>query len=120
MSFKAVDYLIFGQQRSELDAEILAEFSPFLVTKSFSFLDGGTFVDFINDSLNVHGALFKNKEEQFKFFDHMIPRQKRKRINYIKKPKAVKEKEAVPVPIPEFYSKREIDLFETLTKYPHE
>lgn len=118
MSFKTVDYLLFGKQTPELDAELLAEFSPFLVTKSFSFLNDGVFCDYINDSLNRYGNILKSKEEQFKLFDNLTMRQKKKRINYIKKPKATKEKEAVP--IPEFYSKREIDLFETLTKYPHE
>ncbi len=118
MSFKTVDYLIFGKQTQELDAELLAEFSPFLVTKSFSFLNDGVFCDYINDSLNLYGNLFKNKEDQFRFFDNIILKQKKKRINYIKKPKMTKEKEVIP--IPEFYSKREIDLLEYLTKYFHE
>lgn len=118
MSFKAVNYLLFEKQVPELDAELLAEFSPFLVTKSFSFLNDGVFCDYINDSLNLYGGLFKNREDQFKLFDNLTIRQKKKRINYIKKAKPSKEKESVP--IPEFYSSREIDLFETYTKYPHE
>lgn len=112
MSFNTVNYLLFGEQVLELDAELLSEFSPFLVTKSFSFLNDGVFSDYINDTLNVYGNLFKNKEDQFRFFDNMIPRQRKKRINYIKKPKATKEKEVVP--IPEFYSKREISMFERM------
>lgn len=114
MSFQTVEYFLFGKQKQELDSEFLSEFSPFLVTKSFSFFNDGVFCDYINDSLNLYGNLFKNKEDQFRFFDNLIMRQKKKRINYIKKPKAIKEKEAIP--IPEFYSKREIDLFGTYTK----
>lgn len=114
MSFKAVDQLLFRDPKPELDAELLAEFSPFLVTKSYSFYGKGILCDYINDTLNLYGNLFKNREDQFKFFDNVIIKQSWSKINYIKKPKAVKEKEAVP--IPEFYSKREIDLFETYTK----
>ena len=117
MSFKTINYLLFEKQQPELDSELLEEFVPFLTTKSFSFIGKGQFVDYINDTLNVYGNIFPNKEDTFKFFDNVIPRQRKTKIDYIKKPKVEKTEEQV---IPEFYSKREFDLFEQMSKYEHE
>ena len=117
MSFKATNYLLFDQSKNELDNELLEEFSPWMTTKTFSFYDDGKFVDYINDTLNVYGNIFKTKEGNFKFFEKVIPKQKRKKITYIKKGKMEKPQN---IPIPEFYSKREIDMFENMCKYNHE
>lgn len=117
MSFKTVNYLLFEKKNPELDSELLEEFNPFLTTKSFSFTNNGKFSDYINDTLNMYGNLFTNKEDTFKFFDNVIPRQRKHRIDYLKKPKVEKTDEQV---IPEFYSKREFDLFEQMSKYEHE
>jgi hypothetical protein len=113
MSFKATNYLIFDQSNKELDNELLEEFNPWMTSKTFSFYNDGEFVNYINDFLNGNTNLFKTKDEQFKYFENIIPRQKYKRISYIKKTKKEKVEE---VPIPEFYSRREIDLFENLNK----
>ena len=117
MSFKTTDYLIFKQDKKELDNELIENFNPYLTIKSFSFYDGGKMVDYINDTLNSYGYIFKNKEDQFKFFENIIPKQKYKKINYIKKPKQEKLESS---PIPEFYSKREIDMMGDMCKYNHE
>jgi hypothetical protein len=117
MSFKTVNYLLFEKQQPELDSELLEEFSPFLTAKSLTFVGKGEFSDYVNDTLNVYGNLFPNKEETFKFFDNVIPRQKKTKINYLKKPKVEKVEEEV---IPEFYSKREFDIFKRMSKYEHE
>jgi hypothetical protein len=116
VSFKTTDYLIFKQNKKELDNELLSEFNPYLTTKTFSFYDP-SLVDYINDTLNTYGNIFKSREDQFKFFENVIPKQKPRRINYIKKNKA--EKVEI-TPIPEFYSKREIDMFKDLNKYLYE
>ena len=105
MSFKASNYLIFDKPKKELDGELLAEFSPWMTTKTFSFYGDGQLTDYINDTLNRYSDLFKVKEDQFRFFENIIPKQKRKRITYIKKAKKEKVED---IPIPEFYSKREI------------
>jgi len=116
MSFKTTDYLIFKQDKTELDNELLENFNPFLTTKTFSFYENGKFVDYINDFLNSYN-IFKTKEDQFKYFEHIIPKQKYKKIAYIKKPKAEKIDQ---IHIPEFYSKREIDMMDDMRKYIHE
>jgi hypothetical protein len=119
MSFKTVNYLLFEKQNHELDAELLAEFSPFLVSKSLTFCRGGVFTEFVNNTLNVYGNALPSKEETFKFYDNMIPRQRKTKIDYMKKSKAEKSKEDEQ-PIPEFYSKREVDMMDELSKYLHE
>jgi hypothetical protein len=117
MSFNTIQYLLFLKNKPELDSDLLESFVPFLTTKTFSFYNND-YVDYINESLNVYGYIFDSKENQFKFFDNIIPKLKRKKIDYIKKTK--KEKEKDPIPVPEFYSKREIDMIESLCKYLHD
>lgn len=118
MSFNTVNYLIFEKRRPELDNELLEGFSAFLTMKSFSFLQSGKYVDYINNTMNVYGNIFDNKEDQFKFFENIIPKQhNRRRIDYIKKSKIKKEENAI---IPEFYSKREIENLEDLNNYFYE
>ena len=113
MSFKATNYLLFDQSKKELDNELLEEFNPWMTAKTFSFYDDGSMVDYINDTLNVYGDIFKTKEDQFRFFENIIPKVPKKRITYIKKSKKEKLEN---MPIPEFYSKREIDMFEDMSK----
>jgi hypothetical protein len=117
MSFKATNYLLFEERNSELDSELLQEFSPYMTNKTLSFYGDGILIDHVNDILNVYGNLFSNKEDQFKFFENIIPKLPKKKINYIKKQKVEKKEET---PIPEFYSKRELEMFEEMYKYSYE
>lgn len=87
MSFKTTNYLLFDKRKKDLDNELLEEFNPFVTTKTFSFYENGKMVDYINHTLNMYGNLFKTKEEQFRFFENIIPIQQRKKIQYLKKPK---------------------------------
>lgn len=118
MSFNTTNYLIFQKDRKELDNELLESFNPYLTMKTFSFYGGGCMINYINDTLNCYGNIFESKEDKFRFFENVIPKQKYKKISYIKSPKFEKMDE--PQPIPEFYSKRELDLFENVSKYPYE
>ncbi len=107
--FDAVNYLLYEKNKSDLDHDILQEFNPFITTKVFSFYDSGKYCNYINDTLNVYSGIFKTKEEEFMFFDSVIPKLKRRKSEYIKKSK--KDKIGEPDKgIPEFFSKREIDL----------
>lgn len=112
MSFKTTNHLLFEKKKGELDVELLESFNPYIVTKSLSFL-GMEVVEFTNDTLNVYGNIFETKEDKFKFFENMIPKTKKRKIDYIKRPKPeIKE----DVMIPEFYSKRELDILDTYFK----
>lgn len=117
MSYNATNYLIFQQNKPELDGELLLEFSPYLTMKTFSFYEGGKMVDYINDTLNRYGGLFESADDKFKFYEHVIPIQPKRRINYIKRPKLPSSSEDDKKPIPEFYSSREIDILDHTRKY---
>lgn len=117
MSFNTINYLLFDKRRRELSNELLEEFNPWMTTRYFSFYNDGVNSDYINETLNRYGNLFKIKEDQFRFYEHLIPVQKRKKLSYMKKNK-VDKKDLLP--IPEFLSRREIDMFEDMSKYHHE
>ena len=106
---------MFEKNKKELDNVLLANFSPFITQKAFSYYNDGADCDYINSTLNRFQNVFETPEDQFKFFDNIIPKLKRRKYNYLKKPKLEKiEKDTKP--IPEFYCKRELDMFETLNK----
>lgn len=106
--FETVNYLLFQKNKNELDNEILEGFVPYMVGRYLSFYDKN-YVEYVNDTINTYGRVFDNKEDQFKFYDNIIPKLKRKKIDYIKKPKESSKKKEEPI-IPEFYSKRELNF----------
>jgi len=107
--FESVNYLLHEKNKSELDVDLLQDFKPHFTTKVFSYYDSGKYCNYINDTLNVYSGIFKTKEDEFKFFDAVIPKLKRRRSEYIKKPKVEEVKEEVQH-IPEFMSIREMSM----------
>lgn len=110
MLFDTINYLLFEKRKSELDNELLEYFQPYVVTRYMTFFSND-FVQYANESLNKYGQIFKTKEDQFRFFENIIPATRKKRINYVKRPKEEKVKEDVDAAVPEFYSKREMEMF---------
>jgi len=104
--FNTINYLLF-QKRKELDSELLEEFTPYMVARYMSFYDKNL-LTYVNDTINRYGDVFSIKEDQFRFYENMIPILKRKKINYVSRKK--KEKVEETQIIPEFYSKREISM----------
>jgi hypothetical protein len=80
--------MLFGE-KSEMTNELLEEFSPYMVTRYLSFYDKDL-LKYANETLNVYGQIFETDEEKFRFFENVIPKLKRKRINYISKSKYTK------------------------------
>lgn len=107
-AFDTINYLLYNKSKKELDNELLVEFDPYLTLKAFSFYGQGTYVNFINDTLNSYSKIFKTEEDRFRFFENVIPKLKKSKFEYIKRPKKEKVEE-VKLPVPEFYSQREID-----------
>jgi hypothetical protein len=101
---------MFEERRKELDGELLSEFSPWMARKMLSFYEKGKLVSYINDTINMYDNIHKCKEDQFRFYEYMIPIQKKKHVNYIKRNREDEKKESLIVP--EFYSRRELELFE--------
>ena len=110
--FKAINHILFENSSKEIDSESLEEFVPYMVTRYFSFYDDGKYIDYINSTINKYYGIFKSTEEEYKFYENIIPKLKKKKINYIKKIKKDKNKETPIKVIPDFYSKKE---WETLT-----
>lgn len=109
--FDAINYLLHEKNKKELDPDLIQEFNPYMTTKVFSFYDSGKYCNYINDTLNSYSNLFKTKEEEFIFFDSIIPKLKRRKSEYIKKIKSDKGKVDAQH-IPEFLSKRELDIYD--------
>lgn len=114
LMFNTINYFLFEEKKNELNYELVDEFSPFYTTKTLSFFKGGQYAQYINDTLNLYGNIFDNKEEQFKFYENVIPKHKRKqRLDYIKKNKSESESEEIPQ---EFYSKKELKMLNEMLK----
>jgi hypothetical protein len=108
--FETINYILYEKNKTELDPDLLQGFSPFMTSKVFSYYASGEYCNYINDTLNIYSGIFKTKEEEFKFFNNIIPKLKMRRSEYIKKSKNEKIVEDIQH-IPEFLSKREIALY---------
>lgn len=113
MSFNTINHLFFEKKKKELDADLLDSFNPYVTMRAFTMMNP-ELSWYINDSLNSYFNIFDTKDDKFKFFENIIPKQKRRKYDYLKKNK--KEKVEENSPVPEFYSKREIDILNNLFK----
>jgi len=110
--FKAINYLLF-ENRKPLDSEILEEFHPYMVGRYLSMYDK-SFVSYVNETLNVYGKIFDDKEDQLRFYENIVPKLKRKNIDYVKRKKMETENEEIQNTIPEFSSSREIEEYQKI------
>jgi hypothetical protein len=81
--FNAINHILFDK-KGEMTNELLAEFSPYMVTRYLSFYDGDL-LNYANETVNKYSEIFDTDEERFRFFENIIPKLKRKNINYISK-----------------------------------
>ena len=95
MSFNTVNNILFKKDK-KTNLDDLTEFNPFLTMKTFSFYEEGKMVDYINDTLNIYGFVFSNTEDQFNFFNNVIPKLPKKRITYLKRKKNKETDETIP------------------------
>jgi hypothetical protein len=109
--FDTINYLLHEKNKPDLDPDLLQEFNPYFTSKVFSYYDSGKYSGYINDTLNLYSGIFKTREEEFKFFDAIIPKLKRRKSEYIKQVK-VEDEVKDTRHIPEFLSKREIDSYD--------
>ena len=105
--FKAITHILFEDPSKDIDSETLGEFVPYMITRYFSFYENGEYVDYINSTINKYQGIFLTVEEEFKFYENIIPKLKKKKINYIKKIKKDTVKIETVNFIPDFYSKKE-------------
>lgn len=71
-------------KKGEMTNELLEEFEPYMVTRYLSFYDNNL-LNYANETVNKYAQIFETDEERFRFFENIIPKLKRKKINYIKK-----------------------------------
>jgi hypothetical protein len=81
--FNAINHILFDK-KGEMTNELLAEFSPYMVTRYLSFYDGDL-LNYANETVNKYSEIFETDEERFRFFENIIPKLKRKNIKYISK-----------------------------------
>ena len=81
--FNTINHIIFDK-KGEMTNELLEEFSPYMVTRYLSFYDDDL-LNYANETVNKYSQIFETEEERFRFFENVIPKLKRKNINYIKK-----------------------------------
>jgi hypothetical protein len=81
--FNAINHILF-EKKGEMTNELLAEFSPYMVTRYLSFYDGDL-LNYANETVNKYSEIFDTDEERFRFFENIIPKLRRKNINYISK-----------------------------------
>jgi hypothetical protein len=83
--FDSINHMLFTK-KGEMTNELLEEFSPYMVTRYLSFYDDDL-LNYANETVNKYSQIFETEEERFRFFENVIPKLKRKRINYISKKK---------------------------------
>ena len=81
--------MLFTKQ-GDMTNEMLEEFSPYMVTRYLSFY-GDDLLNYANETVNKYSQIFETEEERFRFFENVIPKLKRKRIDYISKKKKYNE-----------------------------
>jgi len=85
--FNTINHIIFDK-KGEMTNELLEEFSPYMVTRYLSFYDDDL-LNYANETLNKYDQIFETEEEKFKFFENVVPKLKRKRINYISRKRKI-------------------------------
>jgi len=110
--FKSINHILFEKPAKEIDPEELENFAPYMVCRYLSFYGNSEYVDYANNTLNKYSGLFKTDDELFRFYEHVVPTLKKKKINYVKKFK--KEKFDIVKNVPEFSSRREMKMLTNL------
>lgn len=82
--FDIIDGIAFSKKQTTTQAEDEKSYQPFLVNRWLSMLDGNA-AKIVNETMNRYGQVF-NTEEQYNFLLNVLPRYKKQRINYIKRP----------------------------------
>ena len=107
--FDFVTNILFEKNKIDIDIAATELYSPDIVNRYVTFADK-SLVRLINDSVNRHGAVFNINVEHYNFLHALIPKIKRKYINYTKKKKKDREVYERVCNVYEL-SQREVDLY---------
>ena len=107
--FDFVTNILFEKNKLDVDVTSSQLYSPYIVNRYITFADK-QFVPIINNSVNRYGSVLSINVEHYNFLHALIPKSKRKYINYVKKNKRDKKTYERVCDLYEL-SHREIDLY---------
>jgi hypothetical protein len=90
--FNFIDSVLFTKKKLNTINEGETQFNLYMLNRWGSMYSSDV-AYIINETSNKYGKLFQTKEEQYQFVLNMLPKVKKKRINYIKKTKEEAKKE---------------------------
>mgnify|MGYP006408033573 FL=1 len=107
--FDFVTNILFEKDKVDIDITSAQIYSPYIVNRYVTFADV-RFVSAINNSVNMYGSAFSINVDHYNFLHFLIPKTKRKYINYTKKIK--KDKTTYERVCKQYeLSQREVDLY---------
>ena len=107
--FDFVTNILFEKNKIDIDITSGQLYSPYIVNRYITFADK-SLVRLVNNSVNKYGSVFSINVEHYTFLHALIPKIKRKYINYTKK---IKKEKSVYENVCKQYelSHREVDLY---------
>jgi len=91
--FNYLSNILFTKKDKELKTlDQQSDYQPFLINRWCSMLNKQT-CQIVNTTTNTMYQVFENKTDHYKFLHYVIPRERFKRINYIKKIKPEKQQQ---------------------------
>ena len=90
--FNFIDSILFSKKKLNTINEGETEFNSYMVNRWCS-MYSADITQIINETTNLYGKTFTTKQEQYEFVLNILPKVKKKRINYIKKNKEDKKPE---------------------------
>ena len=107
--FDFVTNILFERDKIDIDVTSAQIYSPYIVNRYVTFADT-RFVPLINNSVNMYGSALNINVDHYNFLHCLIPKTKRKYINYTKKIKRDKTRYERVCNQYEL-SQREVDLY---------
>jgi len=107
--FDFVTNILFEKDKIDIDVTSAQIYSPYIVNRYVTFADT-RHVSAINNSVNMYGSVFSINVDHYNFLHALIPKTKRKYINYTKK---IKKDKKIYEQVCKQYelSQREVDLY---------
>ena len=90
--FNFIDSVLFNKKKLNTINEGETQFNYYMVARWCS-MDSPDIAQILNETTNVYGKALFTKQEQYEFLLNILPKVKKKRINYLKKNKEEKIQE---------------------------
>jgi Mg/Co/Ni transporter MgtE len=94
--FNFIDSVLFNKKKLNTINEGETQFNLYMLNR-WSSMYSADIAQIINETTNLYGKTFSSKQEQYEFALNLLPKVKKKRINYIKKNKEEKTEPDIQV-----------------------